>query len=188
MTQPLERLSVGVVVERKRIGNPWQEFAWKPVEVIPGAPPCEDWRVLRRGEGWVHYLAATLPIELHKADTLTYRINLSSEPPLVYVVLRPGAEPGREFVPFLVTVDPTEAEAHMTGGEAIVEGVPMPDGMAAWVQAFIDAYHVEEPFKKLPRKRTPLERTAYGRDAAGGRPGTATADPKPAEAEAERET
>jgi hypothetical protein len=182
VSPPRESLPVGVVVERRRIDNPWQEFAWKPVEVIPGAPACEEWRVLRRGEGWVHYLAATLPIELHKRATLPYRINLASEPPLVYVVLRPAAEPGREFRPFLVTVDPTEAEALMTGGEAIVEGVPMPEGMAAWVQAFVDAHHVEEPFRKLPRKRTALERPAYGRNGAQGRPQSGAAEPGPAPA------
>lgn len=32
----LESLSVGVVVERRKIDNPWQDYRWTPVDVIPG--------------------------------------------------------------------------------------------------------------------------------------------------------
>jgi len=155
----LETLPVGIVVERREIDNRWEDYAWSPVAVIPGAPPMDDgseWRLLREGEGWRHYMIGTLEIELFRRETNGYKVNLSNTPPHVYVVLSRGEEAEEaEIVPFMVTVCPYEAESYTEGGEDIVEGVPMPDEIAAWVQAFIDAHHVEEPFKK--RKNKPYD-------------------------------
>ncbi len=64
--KPIETMSAGVVLERRKIDNPWQDYAWHPVAVIPGAPHVTEWRVLLKGEGWVHYNAWTLEIELHR--------------------------------------------------------------------------------------------------------------------------
>ena len=62
-----ETMPVGIVVERRETDHPWQDHAWLPVAVIPGAPPADadgEWRRLDAGEGWVHYHAATLEVEL----------------------------------------------------------------------------------------------------------------------------
>ncbi len=156
MKRVAHSLPTGVVVERREVDNRWQDHAWRPVAVIPGAPPVEEWRVLHRGEGWVHYHAATLELELHRKETEGYRVNLAQSPPVVFVVLRPGEEDGEhDFEPFLVTVCPYEALDYGESGEEIVEGVPMPDEVAAWVQAFVDEHHVDVPFKK--RKRKPYD-------------------------------
>ena len=53
-------MPLGVVVERRELDNRWQRFAWKPVAVIPGAPPITGWRELARGERFVRWHAATL--------------------------------------------------------------------------------------------------------------------------------
>ena len=45
-----------------------------------------------------------------------------------------------------------EAQAAMEGGEDIVEGVPMPGAILEWVEAFVAALHVEEPFRKRKRR------------------------------------
>jgi len=37
--KPTESMSAGVVLERRKIDNPWQDYTWHPVAVIPGAPP-----------------------------------------------------------------------------------------------------------------------------------------------------
>ena len=42
-------------------------------------------------------------------------------------------------------------------GDDLVEAVPMPDGLIAWVQAFIDRHHVDQPFVKRKRKRAKAE-------------------------------
>lgn len=154
-----ETLRVGIVIERRDIDSRWADHAWMPVAVIPGAAPLDEpnaWLPLQSGEGWQHFMAGTLDIDLYRKETEGYRVNLSNEPPHVYVVLTRGIEADDpEVMPFMVTVCPYEAEKAMEGDDNLVEGVPMPDEIAAWVQDFIEAHHVEEPFKK--RKNRPYD-------------------------------
>ena len=146
-----------IVVERREVENRWIDHAWSPVAVIPGAPPLEDpgeWLPLRAGEGWQHFMIGSMEIELFRRETEGYRANLSNVPPHVYVVLARGTEADEpDIMPFLVTVCPYEAEGYTEGDEEIVEGVPMPDEIGAWVQRFVDAHHVDEPFKKRKNKK-----------------------------------
>ena len=149
-------MTVGVVVERRRIDSPWQDYAWRPVAVIPGAPPAESWRLLREEGDRCHFHAATLSLELFARETEGYRVNLGQPEPQVFVVLRPGEdEEEHEVEPFLVTACPYEAQDYEDSGEEIVEGVPMPDAMIEWARAFVEAHHVDVPFKK--RKRKPYD-------------------------------
>ena len=30
-------MSLGVIVERREVENPWQDFAWRPIAVVPNA-------------------------------------------------------------------------------------------------------------------------------------------------------
>jgi Protein of unknown function (DUF3305) len=165
---------LGVVIERRAIDNPWQRWRWRPVSVIPGGPPIENARVLLRGEGWMHVHAATLPLRLHRRETEAYRVNLSNRPPRVWVVLRPreeeDAESERAYRPLLVTASPYEAQDYLDSAEDIVEAVRMPDEIIAWVQAFVDRHHVDEPFRKRKRDRVDPQTPGPGRGpgAAGG--------------------
>ena len=151
LTMPL-----GVVVERREIDNRWQRWAWKPVAVIPGAPPIDTWRELARGGRFVRWHAATLPLDLHRTDTEGYRANLSGKVPAIYVVLRKirpsERSAGNDIAPFLVTASPYEAEGYLEG-EDVVEVTPMSEGLIAWVQAFVQRHHVDEPFVKRKHKR-----------------------------------
>ncbi len=154
----LEKLNVGIVVEQREIDNPWQDYSWSPVGVLPGVASEDDgqgeWKLLRRGDGWTHFLVGTMDIELFRGETEGYRYNLTNDPPRVYVVLCHGEEADDpEVVPFLVTVCPYEAESYSENGEDIVEGVTMPDEIIGWVQAFIDKHHVDAPFKKRKQKK-----------------------------------
>lgn len=148
-------MPVGIVVERRDLQNRWQKVAWKPVDVLPGAGPIDGWKELRRGESWVWYHMATLPLELHRKETQAYLTNLNDKPPRLYIVLRDNGDPHaeEEVVPFRVTASPFEAQDYLDAGDEIVEGVTMPDGVIAWVKAFCDFHHVDEPFKKRKRKR-----------------------------------
>jgi hypothetical protein len=158
-------MPVGVVVERRDSRSPWQDYEWCPVAVIPWAPAIESWRRLRQGPGWAQFHAATLDLELFRKETEGYKVNLSGNPPALYVVLRRGqAADEPEVTPFKVTVCPYEAQDYLDGGDDIVEAVPMPEPVIAFVKAFIDAHHVDEPFVK--RKRTPYD----PRKAGFGRP------------------
>ena len=151
-----ETIPLGIVIERREIDHPWQDYIWVPVSVIPGAPPMEttdEWKELQHGDGWIQYHAGTLELELYSGETDGYRTNLSNPQPYVYIVLNPGEEADEpQIMPFLATVSPNEAAGYTEDSEQIVEGVPMPQEMVAWVSEFVDKHHVEVPFKKRKRK------------------------------------
>ena len=152
----IEKMPVGIVLERRASEHPWQDHYWAPVAVMPGAAPsdpADPWRILDKGEGWTRYLAGTLTVELYRTDTEAYRTNLSGNPPVVYVVLRDDDESEHELLPFAATASAFEAQDYLDSGEDIVEGVAMPDGMIAWVRKFIDTHHVDQPFVKRKRRR-----------------------------------
>ena len=171
-----ERLPLGVVVERRKIDNPWVDYAWKVVAVIAGArelDPKGDWTVLARGDDWVHFHAGTLPLELFRKETEGYRVNLSQTPPRLFIVLRSGddLDCDHEIAPFLVTACPYEAQDYLDSGEELVEPVAMPDGVVAFIQAFVDQHHVDEPFKKRKRKRYDSGEAGFGRRPIASRRG-----------------
>ena len=149
-------MRVGVVVERRHIDNPWQEYAWSAVALLPGAPVVEAWRPLRSGETWAHFLAATLDLTLHPRDVPGYRDNLSQPYPQAYVVLRPDDEDDAQpMTPFVVTACPYEAQGYDDSGDEIVSGVPLPLPMVEWLRDFVAAHPAKEQFVK--RKRQPYD-------------------------------
>lgn len=161
-----EAMPLGVVLERREIENPWQRHTWRAIAVIPGAPRIERWQLIASGPGWLRYHAATLNLALHHKETAAYRTNLSNDQPLIYIGVREvvdSAESGLEVAPFLVTASPYEAQEYLDSSEDVIEGVPMPDGMIAWIQAFVDAHHVDEPFEKRKRKRFDPNQVGFGR-------------------------
>ncbi len=170
----MERMSLGIVVERRDIDHPWQSSTWRTVAVVPGESDSAEWRELARGEGWVRYHAGTLPLEIFDRETEGYRYNLSNEVPVVYVVLREDEdEDGRRDRPagprpFLATVCPYEAQSYLDGDEDMVETVPMPDAVAAWVGAFVRRHHVDEPFRKRRRRSYEPGRGGRPPDGPGG--------------------
>ncbi|MFD1626791.1 DUF3305 domain-containing protein [Azospirillum griseum] len=154
-TAPLRRietLPLGIVVERRASTSPWADWSWRVAAVIPGAGPVEPpGRLLRSGEGWTHTHAATLELELFRTDTEGYRLNLSQEPPRLWVVLRPDAA-GDAMIPVVVTASAHEGEGYQVGMD-VVETVPMPPDITALVRDFVDQHHVDVPFEKRERKR-----------------------------------
>jgi Protein of unknown function (DUF3305) len=96
--------------------------------------------------------AGGLALELHRNETDAYRYNLSSERPQLFVVMRPTLDVnGLPLVPFQVTASPYEGLAYTEFGDDRVDPVPMPSSLVAWVQDFIDRYHVDQPFYKRRR-------------------------------------
>ncbi|MDX6752257.1 DUF3305 domain-containing protein [Geminicoccaceae bacterium 1502E] len=145
-------MEVGIIVERRQSRSPWQEWAWQPVEALPGAPATEPWRTVAEGPGWTRFHAANLPLVLKKAETAEYLVNLAQAAPRLYVVLRQAAGP-MPWRPLLVTAAPDEAGSYLDGGEELVEGVPMPPAVQAWLHDFIARHHVEKPFIKRKRSK-----------------------------------
>lgn len=159
-------IPVGVVVAKIKIDHKWADWSWRPVAIMPGAGPVEGWREIESGEGWTHYHCATLPLTLYRTDTEAYRLALSEKPPKVYVVLRRDEEGDDDYPYFVetVTASPYEAQDFADSAEEIIEAVPMPPGLIAWVQAFVDEHHVDEKFVKRRRDRVDPNAPKFGKE------------------------
>ncbi len=172
MTEIKDSVPLGVVLEKRKVEHRWIAHAWRPVAVIPGAPALDPegaWHSLRAGAGpdgpWEQFHAGTLTCELFRKETEGYKVNLSQEPPRVFVVLRAGAdlEVAHQWVPVHVTVCPYEAQDYLDSGEDLVEPVPMPPDLVAFVQAFVDRHHVDQPFYKRKRKPHDPRKVGFGK-------------------------
>ncbi len=128
--EPLKRIPVGVVVERRRAISPWVDFLWRPVAVLPGVPAAEPWTALDGDEECKRFYAGAGEIGLYRSDTAAYRDNLSTGAALLWVVLRPtGREPPYEIA--AITADPSEGESFSETATDLIETVAMPDAIRA---------------------------------------------------------
>jgi hypothetical protein len=162
-------IPVGVVIAREKVDSAWQAYAWRLLDVFLNAPEITQWRELRRGADFVHYHAATLPLELHPKETLGYRANLDEETPCVYVVLRQrpdGDDPPIDVA--LVTASGYEAEAYGLVMEETVANIAMPQPLLEVLEAYVAEHHVEEPFVKRQRlKHHRAEVHNFGQEPIG---------------------
>jgi len=152
-------MAVGVVVERHKAQSPWIDFTWNPVSVLCGVPETSPWTMLSAGGDGATFYAGAAEIELYRTETGHYRDNLASGAPGLWVALRPtdGEHP---YDIFAVTADPAEGEAWTQSGHDLVEVVPMPEAVQAWVANFVAEHHVEQPFQKRQRDRADPEALA----------------------------
>jgi hypothetical protein len=151
----LARIVVGVVVERRKARSPWLDFLWRPISVLAGTPSTAPWtRIDEQGDAATFY-AGEAAIELHRTETASYRQNLSSGMPALWVVLRPIAANASSpaFDILTVTADPSEGEALTDAGNNLVAAVPMPPAIVETIDRFIAEHHVERPFNKRQRDR-----------------------------------
>ena len=157
--EPLLRLPVGVVVERRRADSPWADFIWRGVGVLPDEPQMTPWTALREQHGATLFYAGNATVDLYRSETERYRDNLTSGAPSFWIVLSPseGAWP---YVVAAVTADPAEGEAFTEAGANLVEAVPMPDGLRDAIEGFVAEHHVEREFVKRERRRADPEALA----------------------------
>jgi len=153
-------MPLGVVIRRVPGVTRWVSHVWKAVAVLPGAGPA-DWKELRRDGDAVEFHAATLPLELFRTDTEAYLHGLSAKVPAIYVVMRDGAG-SHPLDVVLVTASPYEAQDYADTGEELVEKVPMPEGLIAWIRDFVDLHHEDEVFIKRRRDKTRVDRREDG--------------------------
>lgn len=161
-TEKMRSIPLGIVVRRLPGITRWSKWSWKAISVLPGAGRA-DWRELRSEGDAVEYHAATVQLELHRADTEAYLHGLSTRIPAIYVVMRERVADSEIPVDILLaTASPYEAQDYADSGEEIVEKVPMPAGLIAWVREFVDTHHEHEAFVKRRRDRVNTERTEDG--------------------------
>ena len=148
-------LRLGIVLVRERIANPWQEFVWTAVEAVPDAPVIDAWRVLSDDGSVLRVHAATFPLELHRKETPSYKANLESDEPSIYVVLRNEPAEGSAWPVHvhLATPSPYEAQAYGEAEGEVIHRVPMPAEVVDLLAAYVAAHHKEEPFRKRQRGR-----------------------------------
>ncbi|WP_448192268.1 DUF3305 domain-containing protein [Azospirillum sp. sgz301742] len=155
-----ESRSVGVVVERRQTGNIWQPERWSAVALLPGRPDVAPWTVLDEGEGWTRRYAGAAEVALFASETDNYKHNLDGPQPAIFVILRRDGS-GESGLRLLgVTVDPGEIDAHSDAGDDLIEALPLPPDLAAWMRDFVERYHVERPFHKRKRDRADPEALA----------------------------
>jgi len=162
-------MPVGVVVQRSPGVTRWARWAWKAVAVLPDADPA-DWRVLREEDDCTLYHAATPELELHAAEAEAYLHGLGARVPSVYVLLREIGTAERPYDVALITASPYEAQDYLDSGDDKVETVTMPAPVIAFVQAFVDQHHVDEPFHKRKRKKHDTGDAGFARKAPAPRP------------------
>jgi hypothetical protein len=150
----LARITVGVVVERRKARSMWVDFLWRPVSVFVGNPSAAPWTPLDTESETSLFYAGQAVIELHRTETTNYRDNLASGAPALWVALQPAASE-QPYDILAVTADPAEGEAFTDAGSYLVEAVPMPSEVVEAITQFLAEHHVERPFVK--RRRQPAE-------------------------------
>jgi hypothetical protein len=156
---PLLRIPVGVVVERRKAASPWAEVIWRPVAVLGGVPDAAAWTRLGTDGETVTFYAGAAEIELYRSEADSYRRNLASAVPAVWVALHEtGGDP--PYTVAAVTADPAEGEGLTEPGQGIIEAVAMPEPLRHTIAAFVAEHHVERVFEKRTRERVDPEALA----------------------------
>ncbi len=148
-------MPLGVVIRRVPGVTRWAKHVWKAVAVLPGAGEA-SWKELRRDGDAVEFHAATQTLELHRTDTESYLHGLSAKTPAIYVVMRETEDEAPLDV-VLVTASPYEAQDYADTGEELVEKVPMPEGLIAWIRDFVELHHEDEVFIKRRRDKMRID-------------------------------
>jgi hypothetical protein len=161
---------VGVEVESRPGKTRWASRVWRPVALRPGRRNIPDWTMLPGAEGdeegAVRFYAGTARLVIRSTETALYRDNIGAREPAVYVVLRRSNGP-IGWTLLLVTVDPSEAHAHVDVGDDLVEALPMPASLREWLAAFVARHHVERLHWKRQRDDKVPDRSSPPEDRGG---------------------
>lgn len=154
-----ETRTIGVILERRRLNNPWKEFSWRPVQVLPGVPGSPPWTKLAEGDGWEQFYAGAAELALYRHESETYAYNIQSAQPAVWIFLRTTDEPPGIAL-HGASVDPGEAHAHNDTGDDIVDFVPMPEPILAWLVDYVERHPPTREHYKRRRDRANPEALA----------------------------
>ena len=165
MSNP-ERREVGVIAEWQAVESAWADHRWRVTGLLPGAAAAAPWTLLGETPALRRYFAGNAELLLFPLETDTLKHNIDGPQPAVYVFLRTTeAAPGMALLG--ATVCAGEAQAHADTGADLVEAVPMPPDIAAWVAEFVERHHVDRPAYRRRRDRSERE-TGPRRPAAEG--------------------
>lgn len=156
-------LPLGIVIRRTPSVSRWAKWSWKAVAVLPGAGPA-NWVPMRKEGEAVEFHAATVPLELWHTDTEAYLTSLSARTPSIGVVMRQNDDPASDHPLdiLLATASAYEMQDYTDSGEELVELVPMPEGLVAYIRDFVNQYHEQEEFVKRRRDKKRIDKVEDG--------------------------
>jgi uncharacterized protein DUF3305 len=143
--EPRPAVRVGVVIDRVRAPNVWQDWSFTIAEVVAdevafGSEP----RTLRDDGKNSRMLFPGFTLELHPDQAEGYHLNLSSQAPVWFVVWRiDDVDPSRAW-PETVSLSYNEAGRWLDAQER-VDNVPLAADLVAWLQAYTDEHYRPEP-------------------------------------------
>ena len=148
-----ERREVGVIVEWQAVESAWCDHRWRVTGLLPGVAAASPWTLLSETPTLRRYFAGNAELLLFPLETDTLRHNIDGLQPAVYVFLRTtDAAPGMALLG--ATVCAGEAQAHVDTGSDLVEAVPMPPDIFAWIADFAERHHVDRPAYRRRRDRS----------------------------------
>jgi hypothetical protein len=142
-------IRIGVVMQRRQLGNRWQSFQWRPMEIVAdvglydAAPRC-----LFEDEAEARWLFPGIELKLYSDEGEGYFLNISAPQPCWFIMWRLEERDGIELaVPKSLTLSYNEAARLMDGGEC-VDTLPLSSDIREWLAAFTGEHYHPEPKKK----------------------------------------
>ena len=144
----MKTFPIAVIMERRRLDNPWVDAAWEAVGVVPAfddQDPAPRQIVDEADRG--QWCMGGFVLELFRDEAENYFANVTAPVPKVFVMWRM-----EDALPRLaaVSVSYGEAARWLDSGEQ-VDGVAMPREIADWVGDFVNTHYKPEPKKKVKR-------------------------------------
>lgn len=136
---------LAVVMQWRRLNNPWVDGAWEVWSVLPGEQQDSAPRILVERPELVQWLYPGFQLVLHRDEMAGYQFNLTASSPRVFVLWREDGELG---VPLEITASFDEASRWSDGNNS-VGGVAMPEQIFTWVGRYIEANYRPEDKKRI---------------------------------------
>jgi len=155
MTHIRPSLEVAVVMRRERTSGPsshWQPWRWVLDDVVLqeetfGTAP----RLLYKNESGERWLHPGYRVELFTDEAQGYHLNVTTPAPGWFVLWRMEEEAALSDEPMarpvMVSLSYDEAGRWLDAQET-VEQVSAPAPVVAWLQSFVDEFHVDEPKRR----------------------------------------
>lgn len=141
-----DALSVGVVMQRRRIDSRWQSHQWQPLEILSGVPD-ERHKLIDSDEDQ-RWLFGGFDVRLFSDESEGYFLNVSAPVPCWFVMWRIEDIDGIDIaVPKVVTLSYHEGARLMDGGEK-VDTIPASSEIVERMTAFVKTYYVPEQKRK----------------------------------------
>ena len=166
---PFARFPIHVLMCRRALVNRWVNEVWVPHAIEIAGAPGEDVVVAvsppvlvadsPAGAFWRH---AGFALDLHPSEAEGYYLNVREPAPKIFVMWRRDDALRPPVYPVTVTASYNEAARMLDGGE-LVDAVPMPPEILAWVAPFVAANYQPEPRRKV-RRNDPFAAGAFVRD------------------------